>query len=191
MRPKLNKAIDPEQFRNYYWLKEELTDFCKNVSIPGNGSKQELTDRIFHYLKTGQVLIAATNSLKRILKDSPLSLDSKIPEGYRNDKIHRAFFKKEIGEHFKFNVPFMNWMKANPGKTYQEAVNEWKRILKEKKAGKKYKISSQFEYNQYTRDFFEKNPNSSRDDAITCWKYKKSLPGYNGYEKEDLVVLSK
>ena len=33
------------------------------------------------------------------------------------------FFKKEIGEHFKFNVAFMNWMKGNSGKTYREAID--------------------------------------------------------------------
>lgn len=116
-------------------------------------------------------------------------MDSKIPEGYKNDERHRAFFKSEIGEHFKFNVPFMNWMKVNSGKTYKEAISEWNRIISEKKDGKKTEISSQFQYNQYTRDFFNANPDAKRNDAIKCWKYKKSLPGHNKYEEEDLVTL--
>jgi hypothetical protein len=83
----------------------------------------------------------------------------------------------------------MEWVKQNSKKTYQEAVNEWLRIEKDKKSGKKQKISTQFEYNQYTRDFFNANPNRSRIDAINCWKYKKGLPGSNKYENSDLNTL--
>jgi len=80
-------------------------------------------------------------------------------------------------------------MKANPGKTYNEAVLEWNKIFNRKKQGKKNIISSQFEYNQYTRDFFNSNPNAIRSDAIKCWKYKKSLQGNNKYEDQDLIAL--
>lgn len=84
----------------------------------------------------------------------------------------------------------MNWMKKNAGKTYQDAVNKWKEIYKEKKTGKKYEISSQFQFNQYIRDFFQANPGLSRNDAIECWKYKKAQPGKNQYENSDLHVLN-
>ncbi|MDA3901292.1 MAG: DUF6434 domain-containing protein [Spirochaetes bacterium] len=190
MRPELNLKINPEEFLNYYWLKEELFSFCKENSLPGSGSKDELTQRIFKYLKTGEI---AEPQKKR--HDKPdtdntlLSLDSLITRYYRNDENHRAFFKSQIGDHFKFNVPFMNWMKANPGKPYRKAISEWKKIYNEKKLGRKTEISSQFQYNQYTRDFFKGNPNAKREDAIKCWKYKKSLPGHNKYEEKDLIVL--
>ncbi len=109
MRPKLNKETNPEEFFNYYWLKEELFAFCKSYMIPQNGSKQDLTNRIFHYLKTGENLkIAAKKTSKKNTHEFAIKLDSKIKENYTNDEIHRAFFKNEIGIHFKFNVPFMN-----------------------------------------------------------------------------------
>ncbi len=190
MRPKLNIKTDAEEFINFYWLKEELFSFCKNTDLPTSGSKDVLTQRIYEYLRTGNIItqtIKSENKKKTVI--SPLSLDSKIPEGYRNDERHRTFFKSEIGDHFKFNVLFMNWMKDNSGKTYREAISEWNRIIAEKKQGKKIEISSQFQYNQYTRDFFNENTNAKRDDAIKCWKYKKSLPGHNKYEKGDLVAL--
>lgn len=190
MRPELHKNINPEDFLRFYWLKEELAAFCKDYNIPRSGSKKELTERIYHFLKTGII----TGGVKKAgtpksYKSIQLSLEAKIPEGYKNDELHRAFFKSVIGNHFKFNVPFMNWMKENAGKTYKEAVAEWKRIIDEKKEGKKTEISPQFEYNQYTRDFFAANPHRTREDAIKCWKYKKSLPGHNKYEKSDLAAL--
>ena len=193
-RPPLNPKIDPEEFKNFYWLKEELTAFCKKHSLPTGGSKTILTDRIYYFLKTGETpkppeKKSAGNSKKKSSTGEKLSLSAKIPADYKNDERHREFFKSVIGPHFKFNVLFMNWLKANSGKTYQAAVNEWNRLYEEKKAGKKYEISAQFEYNQYTRDFFKANPGRTRKDAIACWKYKKSLPGSNKYEKKDLKAL--
>ena len=190
MRPKLDKHTKADTFIDFYWLKEELYSFCKSYSLPTSGSKDDLTQRIYEFLKTGKVVPAMKKKIiNKQAINSPLSLDAKIPEGYKNDERHRAFFKSEIGEHFKFNVPFMNWMKENSGRTYKEAIAEWNRINSEKKQGKKIQISSQFQYNQYTRDFFDANPKAKRDDAIKCWKYKKSLPGHNKYEEGDLVAL--
>ncbi len=191
MRPDLSTTIDPSLFLEYYWLKDELSDFCKQYGIPSTGSKEELTKRIYTFLTTGT--IPQNQFPKRAPKkptgNSPLTLEAVIPDGYRNDEHHRSFFKKEIGEHFKFNVPFMDWMKANAGKTYREAISEWKKIDAEKKAGIKREIGSQFQYNQYTRDFFSENPDRCREDAIRCWNYKKSLPGHNHYEHTDLLIL--
>lgn len=28
-RPELNKKLDAKTFKEYYWLKEELVDFCR------------------------------------------------------------------------------------------------------------------------------------------------------------------
>lgn len=190
-RPKLEKDTDPEVFMNFYWLKEELFAFCKEQGIPAAGSKEELTKRIHAWLKNGEIIGPLVSMRTRQLShDEPLSVESCIPQGYTNDERHRAFFKAVIGEHFKFNVPFMNWMKENAGKTYNDAIEEWNRIVSLKKNGEKSRISSQFQYNQYTRDFFRANPQAKRDEAIKCWKYKKSLPGHNRYEDGDLIALN-
>ena len=190
MRPTLDNNINPDLFKEYYWLKEELTAFCKSHALPRSGSKQNLTDRIHHYLKFGEILKAPrANRSRKATLPSKITLDAKIPPNYKNDEAHREFFKTTIGSHFKFNVVFMNWMKSHSGCSYQEAIEEWKRIDAAKKAGKKFPIAGQFEYNQYTRDFFADNPTLNRQDAVACWKYKKSLPGSNKYEKSDLQAL--
>lgn len=192
MRPELNKNINPDEFSNYYWLKEELIGFCKSNGLPAGGGKADISDRIVHFLRTGEVRSVKVARRKQTqLTADQLSPEAKIPEGYKNDQVHRTFFTALIGEHFKFNTAFMNWMKTHAGYTYSEAVDEWKRIFEEKKQGKKTVISSQFEYNQYTRDFFAATTGFSRHDAIKCWKYKKSLPGHNRYEDSDLSILEK
>ncbi|WP_438759974.1 hypothetical protein [Enterococcus sp. AZ194] len=51
-------------------------------------------------------------------------------------------------------------------------------------------IDKQFEYNTYIRDFFAQNKTRPLSDAIICWKYKKSLPGPNKYDQNDLNYLT-
>jgi Domain of unknown function (DUF6434) len=56
-----------------------------------------------------------------------LTGSTKIDPGYKNTQNVRRFFKKEIGEHFHFNRPFMQYLKENAGITLKEAAEEWKR----------------------------------------------------------------
>ena len=44
-------------FRNFYYLKQELVDFCRENALPVSGGKIELTDRIACFLDTGKVLL--------------------------------------------------------------------------------------------------------------------------------------
>ncbi|MEQ8481742.1 MAG: DUF6434 domain-containing protein [Hoeflea sp.] len=50
-----------------------------------------------------------------------------IDANYRNTQNVRRFFKAEIGDRFRFDRPFMAWMKAHRGATMAEAVAEWRR----------------------------------------------------------------
>lgn len=184
-RPELNKNLSGAAFREWYWLKEELTAFLKENGLPATGSKTELADRIACFLDTGKV-----DAPKPARKASPkpvgdITLDTTIEENFVCSEKHRAFFKTQLGESFSFNVKFQKWLKSNAGKTYTEAVEAYKEI-KQDKGGRKT-IDRQFEYNTYIRDFFEHNPGHSLDEAIRCWKYKKSQPGSNKYEDSDLT----
>jgi Domain of unknown function (DUF6434)/SAP domain-containing new25 len=186
-----NDKIDSINLRSAYWMKEDLIAFCRQSGLSTSGSKSELLDRIEVFIKSGKKEKSKNAKKKpKPSNDMELSLDSIILEDYSNDENHRAFFIRQIGERFKFNVLFMNWMKANKGKKrYREAVDEWLRIEQEKKSGRKLEIQPQFEYNQYTRDFFKDNPNQSRENCIKCWNYKKGIDGNHKYEKKDLMIL--
>ena len=58
-RPELSKDIDAATFREYYYLKEELVDFCRENGLPVSGGKVELTERIAVFLETGTILLKA------------------------------------------------------------------------------------------------------------------------------------
>ena len=187
-RPELKIGLKGETFRNFYYLKEELVDFCRKNNLPTSGGKLELTDRIATFLDTGNVMISRKVSKKSTLDIGELTEQTIIENNFVCSERHRAFFKEKIGKSFSFNVQFQKWLKSHSGKTYKDAIEAYYLILEEKKQGKTA-IDKQFEYNTYIRDFFEANKGMSLDDAITCWKYKKSLQGHNRYEKSDLIAL--
>ena len=188
-RTELNKELDAAAFRSFYYLKQELVDFCKENGLPTSGSKAELTDRIAYFLDTGNVLKPSAKR-KTALNVGMLTEDTVIEPNIVCSEKHRAFFCEKIGKSFSFNVPFQKWLKANTGKTYGDAIRAYYRILEEKKQIKT-DIGKQFEYNTYIRDFFADNPGKSLHDAIVCWNYKKSLPGHHRYERADLNALSR
>ena len=190
-RLKLTKELKAKDFLEYYYLKEELVQFCRNNGLPSSGGKQELTERIAYFLDTGKIERASQiPSARRNKKISIITADTLIEENIVCSEVHRAFFKKEIGENFSFNVAFQKWLKANAGKTYGDAIDAYYEI---KRAAKQERtvIGKQFEYNTYIRDFFADNKGASLEEAIKCWKYKKSLKGSNRYEKSDLKALEK
>ena len=184
--PKLTRNLKPEEFKEYYFLKEELKDFCRSDGLKVGGSKEDLEKRVVHYLATGEELKEpkVRQSSKETVTE--ISLDSKLGENFKCSEDKRAFFENEIGSGFKFKVKFQKWLKANPEKTYRDAVAAYHEI---QNSDEKTEIGKQFQYNRYIRDFFKNNDDKSLDDAIKCWKYKKSLKGHNKYEDSDLKVL--
>lgn len=168
--------------KNNYYLKEELVAFCRKHNLQTTGSKEELTKRITTYLETGEKTTKKHRSYKSNTKIITPNLA--IEKNFVCSEKHRTFFKKHIGKNFHFNVTFQKWLKANAGKTYQDAINIYSETTKKKPA-----ISKQFEYNTYIHDFFQNNKDKSLSDAIKCWNYKKKKPGSHAYEKQDLDIL--
>ena len=187
-RPDLEKNMDADLFLSFYYLKEELIDFCRLNRLSTQGGKIEITDRIAHFLRTGerkQYTVKRAVQRKRTL--SELSLNSIIEKNIKCSEVHRTFFKNQIGPTFRFNVRFQNWLKENSGKKYSDAIEAYQNILNDKTPTK---IDRQFEYNTYIRDFFDDNKNLNLQQAISCWKFKKSQPGHNKYEQRDLESLN-
>ena len=187
-RPQLNRNLDIETFRKWYWLKEELVAFCKENNIPSAGSKNELNERIVHFLDTGEIIKPDQKKKHTSDNKTDITLQSVIEEGFVCSEKNRAFFKEQIGKTFSFNVQFQKWLKNNSGKTYAEAIEAYHMIRKDKK---EKPIGKQFEYNTYIRAFFKDNKDRTLKEAIRCWKFKKSQPGDNHYDRSDLKILEK
>lgn len=188
MRPKLTDNISVQSFKDYYWLKEELQDFCRTHGISTSGSKTEIADRIEIFLETGEIIspLRKPSSARKTEQHNALSLETIITEHHRCSQEVRAFFKSVIPK-FHFSTYIQNYFKSNIGKTYRDAVEAWQEEERRKKdPAYKKTIAPQFEYNQFTRDFFADpaNEGKSRTEAIDAWNKIKRLPGSNKYERE-------
>ena len=182
MRPTLNQDIQLQDFQRYYWLKEELQQFCRANGLSASGSKLEITDRITKFLETGEI-VKPTRSRKQKPPEGPLSLETVIMEGHTCSQNVHHFFKQYI-PNFHFSTAIQNYFKENIGKTYQDALNFWHEEQQRlKDPAYKKELAPQFEYNQFIRDYFAdtKNKGKTKHDAIEAWNIIKAQPRENKY----------
>ena len=154
MRPELTKDIAIQDFKNFYWLKEELQRFCREYEMSASGSKVEIAERIEVFLSTGEKKKPRkkTTNNKATTKQTELSLDTVITENHRCSQDVRAFFKSVIPK-FHFSTYIQNYFKNNVGHTYRDVTIAWYEEQERKKdPSYKKELAPQFEYNKFTRD---------------------------------------
>ena len=183
----LSGGVFIQDFKDFYWLKEELQLFCRENGISASGSKIEIADRIETFLQTGEIkkALRTPKGKTKLQAQGNLSLDTVITENHRCSQDVRVFFKGVISPKFHFSTYIQNYFKNNVGKTYRDVVAAWCEEEERKKdPSYKKQIAPQFEYNQFTRDFFAdpNNKGKTRKEAIEAWNNIKKLPGSNKYK---------
>lgn len=111
----LSKEMDSETFLSFYYLKEELVDFCRKNGLPTSGGKIEIAERIAHFLDTGEI-IAKKSAPRKKACVGDITKETVIEKDFVCSEKHRAFFNEQIGSSFSFNVVFQKWLKENAGK---------------------------------------------------------------------------
>lgn len=104
-RSDLGNNLDSKTFKEYYYLKEELLDFCRKNDLQTTGGKLELTERITNFLDTGKRTHKANTTRRTKIVDE-ITLDAIIEENFACSEKHRKFYKEHIGNSFSFNVAF-------------------------------------------------------------------------------------
>jgi len=191
-RPILDKQISIKDFKEFYWLKLELVNFCRENGISSVGGKIEISNRIIEYLETGIIPKIKTQKQKKLPRPThPITKETIIGIEYRSYKEKKDFFQSVIGKQFHYTAHLLDYFKHNVGiKTYSDLIDEWyKEQALRKDSNFVKEIAPQFEYNTYIRDFLKDNPNKSKKEAIEYWKIKKSKRGNNKYAKQDLLFF--
>ncbi len=105
--PKLDKNLDGKTFREFYYLKEELVDFCRKYGLPTSGGKLEITERIAHSLDTDEVI-----ATKKVQKKSQIigniTTDTEIEPNFVCSEKHRAFLRNISATDFLLMLHFKN-----------------------------------------------------------------------------------
>ena len=171
-----------------------MVEICKQAGLPTAGRKFDLRDRIMYALDNEGKVKLETQKKKPTSKfnwaKAELDLQTPITDNVSFGPNFRKFMKREIGDSFYCHSDFMAWVKANSGKTLEEAVQKWHALEKRKKDPKfKRKIADNNMFAQYVRDFLGENPGNTIKEVKKFWLLKKRLPTQDGfvrYEKSDL-----
>lgn len=189
--PPLTRDLAADIFRQHYYDKTVLMDFCRQIGISINGLKNEVNDRIDLYLRTKKIT-QITMSKKSGSADSEqgLRLD-KIVVNYKSDPVTRAFFEKHIPGFTGFSAYVQKWLKGRLSNeetfTYADVIEEHKRFLKgklkERVSGKERIVahdSCQFNqfYIDYSHDSQEK-PHSAKE----AWFLVRDTAGDKTYAR--------
>ncbi|MFN8673398.1 MAG: DUF6434 domain-containing protein [Candidatus Sericytochromatia bacterium] len=116
-----------------------------------------------------------------------LSPETVITKNYKNTQNVRRFFVSELGENFKFNFKFMEFMRNSIGKTLKDALDEYKKTNVNNLV--EFDINNGRESNKYLKELFINNPELSVEQAYTIFKNKKKLNRNLVYSIEDIKLL--
>ena len=196
-RPDIRSINDGTELRRWYWRKAELVDRARELNLKTTASKFEMLDCIAHFLDTGTA-IEQPQKRKNIKSKFNWHTDVLTPEtiisdSYKNTQNVRRFFKSQLGDGFKFNIQFMEWMRENTGATLSDACTAYQEIVnKMKTPGFQTSIKAHNQFNQYTRDLLSDNPNLGMADVRRIWAAKIARPSPNGrhtYHLDDLKLI--
>jgi SAP domain-containing new25/Domain of unknown function (DUF6434) len=169
-RPALSSALSPAEFARWYWLKSELSTFCRAHAMPASGSKQELSLRVASVL-AGVPPIHIANTKKRFgTMPDHFDLSTIIGINWRCTQTLRAFFESQAGIGFRFNEALRTFIFTRPGSTLKEALDHYQQSIH----AQHKPIAKQFEYNRHIREFHVANPHATRNDAIAAWWAKRA-----------------
>ncbi len=172
-RPDKIDGLSGDDFAAYYWLKADLVAFCRAHNLPTSGSKQLLTERIRHYLDTGNAPKPARKRTKKGNMPDTFTPETIIGTGWRCNQALRAFFEQEIGASFHFNQFMRDFIKQEGvGQSLQMAIDGWRQSKAAPKGASE--IAPQFEHNRHFRAYFAAHPAATRQDAINAWNEKKA-----------------
>lgn len=113
-RPNLDTRLDGKTFRGYYYLKEELIDFCHKHGLPVTGGKIELTDRIAHFLDTGE-LLPPSKKESRGNGAGEIDENTIIEQNVVYSEKLRAFFIAKIGKSLNDAIACRKYKKSLQG----------------------------------------------------------------------------
>lgn len=174
IRPSLTSALTGAELLRWYWLKDELADFARQLGIRATGSKTLLTQRIAAHLDGTAFTEPTTTRASPVAQlAAPLTPATVIPRGQRCSQVVRAWFVRQVGASFGFDAEMRDFFASTDGtQTMQDALDHY---LRTRGQGSK-DIDAQFEYNRFTRAWHTAHPSGTRDDLIAAWHEYRCSP---------------
>ena len=152
-RPEFDKIASFDEFNNYYWYRDELSQICKSLGLEYRGTKQELNDIIEQYFK-GKLI--KKSSIKRKKKQvEVISLDTALFEcGFSFNTHFREYFSTLTGvSPFKFTADMATaWRKVKRENDLSFTIQDMLKVYYGNSDYAKYDHSV-CQWNQFLKDF--------------------------------------
>lgn len=187
----LTVTLAPDIFRQHYYDKKTLITFCRSVGIRTTGLKNDLSDRIDQFLRTGEIPQVSVYK-KGGKPDSEMGLSLDMPViHYKSDLKTRAFFQKHIADFTGFSAQVQKWVKArlarNDAFTYGEIIEEHRAYLQNKRhattQGKAAKVAhDSCQYNQFQIDYAH-DADFKFHSVREAWKLVRNSAGEKTYAR--------
>lgn len=169
-RPRLDAALTEKEFSAWYWLKEELVEFCRAHGVSPSGSKREIEARIVDFLagrrvdKSLQQKARVTGERPRGVMPREFRMEMLIGPGWRCGPALGAYLRGELGNGFRFNAAVREFIHTGKGKRLGDVADCWRGSQGETRA-----IPEQLEYNRHFRAYFQEHPGATREEAVAAW----------------------
>ena len=193
-RPPFADIHTAAEFDNWYWLKSELLDICRDSGLRTEGSKAVLRKRVLYALTNDGARMPEPASAKPTSTfdwaRAELSRATIITDNVRFGPNLRGFLQSQVTGKFSCTGEFMAWCRENAGATLGDALDYY-HLLRSRRADPEERrdIVEDNQYNRYVRAFLDDNPRRTMSEARPYWLKKRALPAPAGrvtYAREDL-----
>ena len=187
-RPDFSNIKSFEEFKKYYWYREELSQICKSLGLEYRCTKKELNYIIEQYFKGNKVekflKKAKKNQLEDITLETPL-----LNCGFSFNQKFRDYFSAVTGvSPFKFNSDMATaWRKVKSDNDKEFTIQDMIKIYYGESDYAKYDNST-CQWNQFLKDFcadeHSNNYSNKLKVAAILWKEVRNSKNEKIYSKQ-------
>ena len=188
IRPSFKDIKSFEEFKKYYWYREELSQICKSLGLEYRCTKKELNYIIEQYFMGNKVekffSKAKKSQLEVITLETPL-----LNCGFSFNQKFRDYFSAVTGvSPFKFNADMATaWRKVKRDNDEKFTIQDMIKIYYGESDYAKYDNSA-CQWNQFLKEFcadeFSNNYSNKLKVAAILWKEVRNSKNEKIYSKQ-------
>ena len=152
-RPKFDEITSFDEFKKYYWYRDELSQICKSLGLEYRGIKQELNHIIEQYFKGNLIKKSSIKNETKQVENITLYMPL-LECGFSFNTKFREYFSAVTGiAPFKFTADMATaWRKVKSEKNISFTIGDLLKVYYGESDYAKYDNSA-CQWNQFFKDF--------------------------------------
>ena len=187
-RPEFGKIKSFEEFKKYYWYRQELSQICKSLGLEYKGTKQDLNHIIEEYFKGNLIKKSSIKNKKKQVE--VITLDTPLLEcGFSFNTYFREYFSSLTNvSPFKFTADMATaWRKVKKENDLSFTIKDMLKVYYGESDYAKYD-NSVCQWNQFLKDFCSdensQNYSNKLKVASILWKEVRNSKNEKIYSKD-------